>query len=195
MNSSIGYSFIPEIKDRINIVEVIAETIDLKRKGNSYWGLCPFHQEKTPSFCVNSERQTYYCFGCHCTGDVIQFVQEYYHLSFIDACNWLAERYGIHAYNQTNKDFEKRVEEKQQFKKREKLARTIIEEEYTRLCRLEKACYRIIATINDVSDLERDEVIEALKAKDKLAYWLTSFLDGDETNKLEIAVMLRGVEI
>ena len=84
-----------EIKDRIDIVEFIGETVQLRRAGRSFKGLCPFHSEKTPSFHVSSERQTYHCFGCGRGGDVFSFVMEREGLSFPEVLEMLASRAGV----------------------------------------------------------------------------------------------------
>lgn len=86
---------IAQIKASNPIEEVARQSLDLTPRRNRYWGLCPFHQEKTPSFCINVEGQYYYCFGCRCAGDVIKFVMEYYKLGFRDSCLWLARRGGV----------------------------------------------------------------------------------------------------
>lgn len=84
--------FLEELKSKNDIVEVINGYVPLTRRGNSFWGKCPFHHEKTASFCVNSADQFYYCFGCHKSGDVISFVREMESLDFADAVRYLAER-------------------------------------------------------------------------------------------------------
>ncbi|MBL8294691.1 MAG: DNA primase [Bryobacterales bacterium] len=84
------------MKSSIDIVQVIAERIKLQRAGgHAFKGLCPFHQEKTPSFTVRADRQYFYCFGCHKKGSVIDFVMELDGLTFWEACVALAERNGI----------------------------------------------------------------------------------------------------
>jgi DNA primase len=89
----------PATLDRIraasDIVEVIGGYLRLKRAGSNFVALCPFHQEKTPSFNVNPRRQIFHCFGCHKGGDVFRFVQEYEGVSFIEAVRRLADRAGI----------------------------------------------------------------------------------------------------
>lgn len=93
--SSYNFSNVDEIKSRCNIVDVIGRVVTLKKAGSSYKGLCPFHNEKTPSFSVDEGRQSYKCFGCGEGGDVISFVQKYYNLDFMDAMEMLARDYGI----------------------------------------------------------------------------------------------------
>lgn len=86
---------IQEIAERLDIVDIVAETVKLTRKGNRYWGLCPFHTEKTPSFSVTSERNMFYCFGCHAGGDIFSFVMKRDGLDFKEALEMLAARAGI----------------------------------------------------------------------------------------------------
>ena len=83
---------IERIKDSNNIVDVIGQYVTLKRKGTTYFGLCPFHREKTPSFAVSETKQVYHCFGCHNGGTVIQFLQNIENISFREALETLAER-------------------------------------------------------------------------------------------------------
>ena len=86
---------IAEIRTRASIVEVISDYVTLKKSGRNHMGLCPFHGEKTPSFTVNEEKGIFHCFGCHAGGGVFQFLMQYDHLSFPEAVEQLAKRYGI----------------------------------------------------------------------------------------------------
>jgi DNA primase len=86
---------IREIRDRTDLVGLIGGYLQLKRSGRNFLGLCPFHQEKTPSFNVNPERGIYHCFGCGVTGDAISFLMEHDHLSFPEALRQLAVGAGI----------------------------------------------------------------------------------------------------
>ena len=83
---------IEEVRSANDIVDVIGENVRLKRSGNNYTGLCPFHNEKTPSFSVSRAKQMYYCFGCHAGGNVITFMMEYNHMTFLEALQALADR-------------------------------------------------------------------------------------------------------
>ncbi|HRV97179.1 MAG TPA: DNA primase [Aminobacteriaceae bacterium] len=83
------------VKDRLDIVEVIGDYVRLKKAGNNFLGLCPFHDEKTPSFNVSPSRQTFHCFGCGQGGDVFSFIMEKENLSFREALETLAERAGV----------------------------------------------------------------------------------------------------
>ena len=81
-----------ELIGRSDIVEVVSSYVRLTKKSGNHWGLCPFHGEKTPSFAVNAERQSFKCFGCGKGGDVISFIMEIEHLGFMDALDLLADR-------------------------------------------------------------------------------------------------------
>lgn len=87
--------FIEEVRMRNDIVDVIGNSVHLQKKGSSYFGLCPFHNEKSPSFSVSRDKQMYYCFGCGAGGNVITFVMEYENFSFVEAVQYLAERAGM----------------------------------------------------------------------------------------------------
>jgi len=86
---------ISEIRDRASIVEVLSDYVTLKKTGRNYMGLCPFHAEKTPSFTVNEEKGIFHCFGCQTGGSVFQFLMQYDHLTFPEAVERIARRYGI----------------------------------------------------------------------------------------------------
>jgi DNA primase len=83
------------VKDRLDIVEVVGDYVRLKKAGNNFLGLCPFHDEKTPSFNVSPSRQTFHCFGCGQGGDVFSFVMQKENLSFRETLEILAERAGV----------------------------------------------------------------------------------------------------
>ena len=84
--------FLDELIDRSDIVDVVSSYVALSRKGGNYFGLCPFHNEKTGSFSVAPDKQIYYCFGCHHGGGVIHFIMEIENLDFPDAVRFLAKR-------------------------------------------------------------------------------------------------------
>ncbi|MGT2929852.1 DNA primase [Streptococcus dentasini] len=86
---------IADIKANVNIVDVIGEVVSLTKAGRNYLGLCPFHQEKTPSFNVIEDRQFFHCFGCGKSGDVFKFLEEYRHVTFLESVKILAERIGM----------------------------------------------------------------------------------------------------
>jgi len=84
-----------EVKKAADIVEVIGQYVELKKRGQNYIGLCPFHSERSPSFTVNQSKQIYHCFGCGRGGDVFTFWMEYHNLDFLQSLKDLAERYNI----------------------------------------------------------------------------------------------------
>jgi DNA primase len=93
---------IAQVRAATDIVALIGETVALKRSGQRWTGLCPFHGEKTPSFSVNAEEGRYYCFGCRASGDQITWVRETQHVDFIDALRALADRAGIELHEDVN---------------------------------------------------------------------------------------------
>jgi DNA primase len=86
---------IARIRDTADILDVVSGYVQLKRRGRNYFGLCPFHQEKTPSFSVNQQKQIFHCFGCGRGGNAITFIMELEKVDFVDAVQRLGERYGI----------------------------------------------------------------------------------------------------
>ena len=95
MSFSFSNSSIENLKNQIDIVEVIGQVVQLKKAGSNFKGLCPFHNEKTPSFVVSESKQYFTCFGCSASGDVIEFVKRYYNLEFGEAVDKLAKDHGI----------------------------------------------------------------------------------------------------
>ncbi len=86
---------IAEVRERSDIVDVISGYVSLKKKGTSYFGLCPFHNEKSPSFSVSRQKQMFYCFGCGKGGDVFAFLMEYNRMTFVESLQDLAVRGGV----------------------------------------------------------------------------------------------------
>lgn len=86
---------IDQVKNTMNVKEVIGAFVTLKKKGQNYVGLCPFHNEKTPSFTVSESKQIYKCFGCGKNGDSISFLVEHEKKTYLDAIRWIAEKYSI----------------------------------------------------------------------------------------------------
>ncbi len=86
---------IEEVRMKNDIVDVISGYVKLQKKGSSYFGLCPFHNEKSPSFSVSRQKQMYYCFGCGAGGNVFTFLMEYENFTFTEAVEFLAERSGV----------------------------------------------------------------------------------------------------
>ena len=92
---SIPEEFIQDLKNRIDIVSLVGSYVTLKRAGRNMLGLCPFHNEKTPSFVVSKDRNTFHCFGCGVGGDAITFVRRIENLDYVDAIRFLAQREGL----------------------------------------------------------------------------------------------------
>jgi DNA primase len=93
-------AYIPEekisaIKNASDIVDIVSESVSLRRAGRNFLGLCPFHAEKTPSFTVSPDKQIFYCFGCGTGGNIFSFLMKQGGLSFPEAARVLARRYGI----------------------------------------------------------------------------------------------------
>ena len=86
---------VAEIKNRLDIVEVVSEQVILKKNGSHYWGLCPFHKEKTPSFSVNPQLGIYKCFGCGAGGDALKFIMQTKGIEFMDLIKDLAKRFNL----------------------------------------------------------------------------------------------------
>ncbi len=95
VKQKIPQDFLDDLIARNDIVEWISERISLKRSGSNWHGKCPFHQEKSPSFSVSQTKQFYYCFGCKAAGNIIQFIMEYHHYTFLETVELLANAHGL----------------------------------------------------------------------------------------------------
>ena len=111
---------IERVKDAVDMVELVGARTDLRRVGARYQGLCPFHDERTPSFSVNAEHRLYHCFGCGASGDAIRFVQDTEALDFKGAVEFLAARYGVEIKHEQE---DPRAEERR--RRRERLRRLV----------------------------------------------------------------------
>ena len=109
MNGRLSDTWLDELRSRVRLEEVVSEYVPLKQKGRRYWGCCPFHNEKTPSFSVDTASQLYYCFGCHKGGTVIQFVMEIDRMDFMEAVKILAERAHMELPQGTNEAANRRA--------------------------------------------------------------------------------------
>jgi DNA primase len=105
----IGRETIDRIRARTDLVALIGESVKLQRRGRSHTGLCPFHQEKSPSFSVSEEKGLFYCFGCKASGDCFKFLELHEGLSFIEATKKLAERAGIELVDERS-DYDRQAE-------------------------------------------------------------------------------------
>ncbi len=103
---------IEEIRSAADIVDIISEFVQLRKRGKNFIGLCPFHSEKTPSFTVSEDKQIFHCFGCHAGGNIYKFLMEYEKISFIEAVQEVAARVGInleYEEDTTGKDSEQEI--------------------------------------------------------------------------------------
>ena len=96
-----------EIRSRNDIIDVVSQYVTLKRSGRNYFGLCPFHNEKSPSFSVSPDKQIFHCFGCGVGGNVFHFIQKIENVSFVESVQMLADRAGIKLPTLTNYEDEK----------------------------------------------------------------------------------------
>ena len=94
-DTRIPQSFIRDIIDRTDIIEIVRPRVELKKKGQNHHARCPFHDEKTPSFTVSETKQFYYCFGCGAHGNALDFLMNYDRMEFRDAIEYLAAHHGI----------------------------------------------------------------------------------------------------
>jgi len=101
---------VDEIKNRLNIVDIVGEYVKLTQAGGNFKAPCPFHQEKTPSFMVSSEKQIFHCFGCGAGGNAFTFLMKIDGLSFIDSVKVLAEQAGIEIDEAQMPEFKKMIE-------------------------------------------------------------------------------------
>ncbi len=108
MSFYINDETLEKIRDSSDIVDIISEYLPLKKTGSNYMGLCPFHNEKTPSFSVNEAKQFFHCFGCGEGGDVVSFIMKKENLSFPEAAKFLADRLGIEVEVKSEDDKELR---------------------------------------------------------------------------------------
>src|SRR3982750_250960 len=91
----ISQQTIQQILSRIDIIEIVGGFVRLKKRGTNYMGLCPFHNEKSPSFTVSPAKEIYKCFGCGRSGNTITFLMEHEKYSYVEALRWLANRYNV----------------------------------------------------------------------------------------------------
>lgn len=113
MAGLIPQNFIDDLISRSDIVEVINARVPLKRKGKEFTACCPFHNEKTPSFTVSENKQFFYCFGCHAKGNVIGFLMDYEHMSYVDAIETLAADAHLDVPHEDNGRANRKSEDKQ----------------------------------------------------------------------------------
>src|SRR5690625_4721464 len=102
MNSQIPEEVIENIRRENDIVDIVGEYVSLKKQGRNYFGLCPFHDEKSPSFSVTKEKQIFHCFGCGKGGNVITFLMEVESFTFVEALRFLGDKVGVNLPERPN---------------------------------------------------------------------------------------------
>ena len=131
---------IEEVRSKNDIVDVISTYVKLQKKGSSYFGLCPFHNEKSPSFSVSRQKQMYYCFGCGAGGNVFTFLMEYENYTFVEALKYLADRAGVEL---PEEEYSREAKERAEEQMRQKQS---IQEYYHSRASLSRALTRLKAT-------------------------------------------------
>jgi len=188
-------AIVNEIKTRLNIVEIIDDYVHLDRKGKDYWGLCPFHEEKTASFTVSPDKGFFYCFSCQEHGDVFTFIQKYNGVDFRAAKALLASRAGIPDKRLSSQDMRK-IRANERRKAREKdlvqMLQAAIDKEINRLINIEQWTYSILKTITSERDFDRPAVEWALHTKDRVGHYLDALYTVNAAEKLEIIQCTRG---
>jgi len=122
MTGKIPNLFINDLLERTDIVNIINERIELKKQGNNFIASCPFHNEKTPSFTVNKEKQFFHCFGCGAHGNAIDFIMNYYKFNFIESIEDLATRYSLEVPYENKKEYNKKYNINKIYKIMEKIS-------------------------------------------------------------------------
>ena len=121
---SLPDDFVEKLRSQADIVSVIAEYVPLKQKGRNYWGCCPFHQEKTPSFSVAPEKNFFYCYGCQAGGDVFRFLMKIENIGFVDSIKLLAQKLAVPVPEKEQSETERaREKEREEILRANELAR------------------------------------------------------------------------
>jgi len=170
----------PTLNIKPDILPIISAAVALRKQGRSYVGLCPFHDEKTPSFSVSPEKQSFHCFGCAEHGDVIDFIQKSRGVSFKEALSIL----GIDKGTMPKVD-PQREHRRQLLKAYERWKRV----HYDRLCRKSIRLHKIIMTVEDnpvIPEALAWKVAEETSKLPKIEHYLDVFLSYDESAIFEI---------
>jgi len=190
VNTNIG-----EIKGRLDIVGLVSETVQLSRKGNNYWGLCPFHAEKTPSFSVSRDKQKFKCFGCSVGGDVFDFIRLRDGVDFRGARDYLAARAGLREdiCPVDRKAIEAARAERKTKNRRQEMAREIIRAEWSRLIGLERRAHWVLQSVRLESDWEHRAGLKwAIETITCVEPVLDRWERADDAERLRIALAVRG---
>ena len=173
--------FITELKEKIDIEEIISSYVEIQRKGRNLMGVCPFHAERTPSFCVYPSSGSFYCFGCGAGGDVITFLRLIEHWDYVETVKFLCEKAGMN-YDISDEESEAHRAKLNVYKINREAAKfyhkCLLSEEGKKEAR---RCSRERTKYNEAlfSVLSDDEKAELIKLLEKLSeHWSESNLDG-----------------
>jgi hypothetical protein len=187
---------VDEIKSRFTLEDAIRDFVNiegLRKSGGRFVGHCPFHSDKTPSWSGRIKDSRWKCFGCNLYGDQIDLVARYLNLDTGEAIKLLANHLGIskNATPEKKAAVRKAILRKQQERIQREIKEKAINRQYKRLCCLERSIYGMLGTIQTEQDLDRPEVVAALKAKERVGFYLDSFLRDSRELSAEVIV---GVE-
>ena len=176
---------IEEVRMKNDIVDVISQYVKLTRKGSSYFGLCPFHNEKTPSFSVTPSKQMYYCFGCGATGDVIDFVSRLRGIGSKEAAILLAQDFAIPYEDGTGKMSKPRQQntDEQNYQHMERYCFRVMLDYYRLLCR-----WKEDYAPQTPEDGYHPHFVEALQKLSLIAYLLDELLGGDMQARASVVI-------
>ena len=191
-NTAAGsYDLFRTVKESLDICTVIQTYtgLELRRTGRNLTGLCPFHQETTPSFTVQPERGVFHCFGCGARGTVIDFAMQLFRLSPLDATRKLAEDFGIPVPDlrtlppKERKKIEEQQEKLRKQRIRKKALRTWSEKAANEVCRLRRLCWQSLGTGQDY--FEHPELVLLMQYADYILELLSSGSDAERATVLE----------
>mgnify|MGYP000956513153 CR=1 FL=1 len=182
-----------EIKRNNDLIALISESVQLVRKGNNYWGLCPFHREKTASFSVSQSRQRFRCWGCGASGDAIDFIKRRDGVDFNAARDFLAVIAGlrVEASPADHWAAQKAQEKRDVNNRRQAMARKIIREQTERLIVAEKRCHLFLQIVQTPEDMERPQTVWAAHTVSKVESVLYDLERADDCERLKIALAVR----
>lgn len=190
-------SIIDEIKARITIEDLFTREFPgtkLIRRGHRLWAWCPFHQERTPSFVIDTIKQRFHCFGCGTGGDFLDFYAKVHNLDTREAIRQLAAEYGL-TRNLTPQERKAALQARKEREQAKELDAKLVET--VKAARLEcfdteRHIYQVLESIANEEDLDKPEVIWALANKARIEHLANLFTSGTPAEQLEAALAVRG---